>query len=62
MVEQQPTTCVVTERVVVQVHLVQYETGEGPCLAAIDDSNVVRIDVIDEDVLFSRLTGWVPTM
>ena len=54
VVQQQPTTCVVTDRVVVEVDLVQYQTGEGPCLTAIEDTNVVRIDVIDEDVRFSR--------
>jgi GAF domain-containing protein len=54
MVEQQPTTCVITDHVVVEVDLVQYETSEGPCLAAIEESNVVRIDVIEEDVRFSR--------
>ncbi len=54
LVERQPTTCAITDRVVVEVDLVQYQTGEGPCLAAMEDSNVVRIDVIEEDVRFSR--------
>ena len=29
------------------VDLVQYDTGEGPCLAAISRSSVVRIDVLE---------------
>ena len=34
--------------------LVQYRTGEGPCLAAISEVNVVRIDVLEGDSRFIR--------
>lgn len=54
LIEGVPTTSAVTERLAVEVDLIQYETGEGPCLAAIRDSNVVRIDVIESDIRFSR--------
>jgi len=36
-----------TDDVVVEVDLVQYDTGEGPCLDAIMESNVVRIDILE---------------
>jgi GAF domain-containing protein len=37
-----------TERVVLEVDLVQYATGEGPCLAAIAEGRPIRIDVVGE--------------
>jgi GAF domain-containing protein len=33
---------------------VQYQTGEGPCLAATDDASVVRIDILERDSRFTR--------
>jgi GAF domain-containing protein len=41
----------------VEVDLVQYQTGEGPCLAAMSDSTVVRIDVLERD---SRVVRFAP--
>ncbi len=37
----------VTDEVVLEVDLVQYDTGQGPCLEAIERSDTVRIDVMD---------------
>lgn len=54
LVEGEPTTTAVSDRLVVEVDLVQYETGEGPCLAAMSDSKAIRIDVIERDTRFSR--------
>ena len=51
----QPTTPAATDRVVFEVDLVQYGTGQGPCLDAIADSNVVRVDLIGTEVRYSRL-------
>ena len=54
MIEGVPTSTAVTDRLAVEVDLVQYETGEGPCLAAIAESQVIRIDVIERDSRFTR--------
>ena len=54
IIEGEPTTAAVTDRLTVEIDLVQYQTGEGPCLAAISDGNVVRIDVLEQDVSFSH--------
>jgi GAF domain-containing protein len=37
----------VTDEVVLEVDLIQYDTGEGPCLEAIERSHVVRIDLVE---------------
>jgi putative methionine-R-sulfoxide reductase with GAF domain len=50
----EPFTAAASDHVVLEVDLVQYATGEGPCLAAIADSNVVRIDLIRADMRFER--------
>jgi GAF domain-containing protein len=39
----------VTDDVVLEVDLVQYDTGEGPCLYAIEHSHIVRLDVLEPD-------------
>lgn len=51
----EPTTPAATDRVVFEVDLVQYGTGQGPCLDSIADSNVVRVDLIGTEVRYSRL-------
>lgn len=57
MVEGRPTTAAVSDRLAVEIDLVQYRSGQGPCLAAIEDSHVVSIDVLDGD---SRFTHFAP--
>ena len=54
LIDGEPTTGAASDRLAVEIDLVQYETGEGPCLAAIADSNVIRIDVLERDSRFSR--------
>ena len=54
IVEGEPTTGAVSDRLAVEIDLVQYQTGEGPCLAAIDGGKVIRIDVLERDQRFSR--------
>jgi GAF domain-containing protein len=54
MVDGEPTTAAVTDHLAVEIDLVQYDTGEGPCLAAIEGSNVIRIDVLDQDDRFDH--------
>ena len=50
----EPTSVAVTDRMTVEIDLVQYETGEGPCLAALEEGHVVRIDILEKDSRFSR--------
>ncbi len=54
LIEGEPTTAAASDRLAVEVDLVQYQTGEGPCLAAMDGANVVRIDVLGREDRFSR--------
>lgn len=54
LVEEEPMSGAVTERLTVEVDLVQYQTGQGPCLAAIADEHIVRIDMLDQDSRFTR--------
>ena len=54
LIDGEPTTSAVTDRLAVEIDLVQYETGEGPCLAAIGEANVIRIDILESDSRFSR--------
>lgn len=55
LVEGEPTTTAVTDRLAVEIDLVQYETGEGPCLSAIEDGHAVRIDVVAMERRFARV-------
>jgi GAF domain-containing protein len=55
IVDGEPTTSAVTDRLTVEVDLVQYDTNDGPCLAAINDGEVIRIDVMERDARFSRV-------
>ena len=54
LIDGVPTSTAVTDRLAVEIDLVQYQTGEGPCLAAIAESQVIRIDVIERDSRFAR--------
>jgi GAF domain-containing protein len=54
LIDGRPTTGAVSDRLAVEIDLVQYETGQGPCLAAIADSHVVRIDILERDSRFTR--------
>lgn len=57
LVDGEPTTSAVSDRLTVEVDLVQYDTGEGPCLAAINEGHAIRIDVMQRDTRFSRLAA-----
>lgn len=54
LIDGEPTSVAVTDRLTVEIDLVQYETGEGPCLAALTDGGVVRIDILERDSRFTR--------
>ena len=54
LIDREPTSVAVSDRLAVEIDLVQYQTGEGPCLAAMSDSAVIRIDVLERDSRFVR--------
>ena len=54
LVDGEPTSAAVTDRLTMEIDLVQYQTGEGPCLAAMYDGDVVRIDILERDSRFTR--------
>ena len=54
LVDGEPTSIAVSDRLTIEIDLVQYETGEGPCLAALHDGDVVRIDILEKDSRFTR--------
>jgi GAF domain-containing protein len=54
LVDGEPTSIAVTDRLTVEIDLVQYKTGEGPCLTAMNDGDVVRIDILERDSQFTR--------
>ena len=61
VVAGEPLTAAATDIIVLQVDVVQYATGQGPCLDAIVGSNV-RVDVIDGDLRYERFApGAVDT-
>ena len=54
LIQGEPVSTAVTDRLAVEIDLVQYQTGQGPCLAAIAESQVIRIDVVERERRFSR--------
>lgn len=54
LVDGEPTSVAVTDRFAMEIDLVQYRTEEGPCLSALHDGDVVRIDILEKDSRFTR--------
>lgn len=54
LVDGEPTSIAVSDRLTMEIDLVQYETGEGPCLTALHDGDIVRIDILEKDSRFTR--------
>jgi GAF domain-containing protein len=54
LIQGEPTSAAVSDRLALEIDLVQYDTGQGPCLSAMDESNVIRIDVLERDLRFTR--------
>jgi GAF domain-containing protein len=59
IVEGQPQTEAVIDRVVVAVDLAQYEMQEGPCLAAAPENRPIHVDLIPTDERFPRFAERV---
>ncbi|HUR23760.1 MAG TPA: GAF and ANTAR domain-containing protein [Acidimicrobiales bacterium] len=54
LVDGEATSIAVTDRLTVEIDLVQYQTDEGPCLSAMNEGHVVRIDILERDSQFTR--------
>ena len=54
LIDGEPTSVAVSDRLAVEIDLVQYRTAEGPCLAALDAGQVIRIDVLEADTRFTH--------
>lgn len=54
LVDGKPTSAAVSDRLALEIDLVQYRTGEGPCLAAMDTASAVKIEVLESDSRFIR--------
>jgi GAF domain-containing protein len=52
IVEGRPQTLGATDRVILELDLIQYETGQGPCLSAITTGTTVRVDVVGTEERF----------
>lgn len=55
LVDGEPTTAAVSDRLTVEIDLVQYDTGEGPCREALQEGEVIRIDLMADDERFRRV-------
>ena len=54
LIDGEPTSVAVSDRLAVEIDLVQYRTAEGPCLTALDAGQVIRIDVLEADTRFTH--------
>src|SRR4051794_22855470 len=54
LVDGEPTSVAVSDRMTIEIDLVQYHTGEGPCLSAMNEGEVIRIDILERDSRFVR--------
>lgn len=54
VVDGEPTSVAVSDRLAMEIDLVQYRTAQGPCLAAISDAQMIRIDVLERDNRFAH--------
>jgi GAF domain-containing protein len=57
IVEGEATTAAITDRIALEIDLVQYTNDEGPCLAAVDPPTAIRIDVLADDERFPRFAA-----
>src|SRR4051794_41096818 len=56
LVEGEPSTEAVTDRVSLEVDMVQYDAGEGPCVMALGGS-VIRVGYVPDDQRFPHFAA-----
>ena len=54
LIDGEPSTAAVSDRLAVEIDLVQYTNTEGPCLSAMRTGHVIRIQVLASDSRFTR--------
>jgi hypothetical protein len=58
---QRPRTLAATDLLVEQVDAIQYDMGEGPCLEAIEDDDIIRADELAADPRWPKFSSRVVT-
>jgi GAF domain-containing protein len=56
-VEGRPATAAITARVALELDMVQYEVGEGPCLTSFDAMETIRLDVAGPEEAFPHFAA-----
>src|SRR5436305_14414863 len=51
-IEGRPATAAMTARIALELDMVQYDTGEGPCLTTFRTMNMVRLNLAEKDEPF----------
>jgi GAF domain-containing protein len=51
-VEGRPVTAAITARVALELDMVQYDTGDGPCLTSFRTMQHIRLDIVEEGDVF----------
>lgn len=54
IVEEATFTGASSSQIAIEADMVQYRHGEGPCLSAVDEASVVRIDLLSHDERFEH--------
>src|SRR4051812_19764017 len=47
-IEGRPASAAVTAPIALELDLVQYDTGDGPCLTAFASMSTIRIDLVEQ--------------
>jgi GAF domain-containing protein len=56
-VEGRPATAAMSARIALELDLVQYSTGEGPCLRTMESATSMRIDLVEHDEEFPHFAS-----
>ncbi|MBI2709978.1 MAG: GAF domain-containing protein [Actinobacteria bacterium] len=46
-IEGRPSTAAISARVALELDIVQYDTGDGPCLTSFRDTSTLRLDLVE---------------
>jgi len=51
-IEGRPATAAATARIALELDMVQYDTGDGPCLTSFRTTRAIRVDLVDQGHAF----------
>jgi GAF domain-containing protein len=54
--EGRPATAAITARVALELDMVQYDAGDGPCLTSFRTASTVRVDLVEQGDAFPHVT------